>query len=51
MELPYDLDWAVGEESRSSDINAPVDGLIRLSVGLEDIDVLLNDLEQALRSI
>jgi len=46
IELPYDLDW-YGKDSLL--VGAVNPGLIRLSVGLEDIEELTADLSQALR--
>jgi cystathionine beta-lyase/cystathionine gamma-synthase len=50
IEMPYDLDWVekAGAEAGSGEIDT---GLIRLSVGLENLAELSADLEQALRSI
>jgi len=46
IELPYDLDW-YGKDHLA--VGAVDPGLIRLSVGLEDIEELTADLSQALR--
>jgi methionine-gamma-lyase len=46
IELPYDLDW-YGKDHLA--VGAVEPGLIRLSVGLEDIEELTADLSQALR--
>jgi cystathionine beta-lyase/cystathionine gamma-synthase len=47
IELPYDLDW-YGKDHLA--VGAVDPGLIRLSVGLEDIDELTADLSHALRT-
>lgn len=46
IELPYDLDWYGKDRLLVGAVNP---GLIRLSVGLEDIEELTADLSQALR--
>jgi cystathionine beta-lyase/cystathionine gamma-synthase len=55
IEMPYDLDWVekAGRTASGLEIGGePIDtGLIRLSVGLEDLSELSADLDQALRSI
>jgi cystathionine beta-lyase/cystathionine gamma-synthase len=48
IELPYDLDW-YGKDPHL--VGAVSMGLIRLSVGLEDIEDLTADLSQALRCV
>jgi cystathionine beta-lyase/cystathionine gamma-synthase len=39
----------MGKEARES--AGITDGLVRLSVGIEDVDDIINDLEQALNKI
>ena len=39
---------AIGEEARA---NRNTDGLVRISVGIEDVEDLVGDLEQALNAI
>jgi cystathionine beta-lyase/cystathionine gamma-synthase len=48
IEMPHDLDW-----SGVGDLSASVGdgGLIRLSVGLEDLGELLADLTEALNAV
>lgn len=48
IELPYDLDW-YGKDPHL--VGAVSTGLIRLSVGLEDIEDLTADLSQALQCV
>jgi methionine-gamma-lyase len=48
IEMPYDLDW-YGKDDLSAE-SADV-GLVRLSIGLEDVDDLTADLSQALQNV
>ena len=47
IEMPYDLDWYGKDDLPLKTVDP---GLVRLSVGLEDIDDLTADLSQALRT-
>jgi len=51
IEMPYDLDWVEKAGASESGSEAIDTGLIRLSVGLEDLSELSADLDQALRSL
>jgi methionine-gamma-lyase len=48
IEMPYDLDWYGKDHLSVGSVDA---GLVRLSVGLEDIDDLTADLSQALQTV
>ena len=51
IEIPGELDWSGEQQAPANGPRKPPEGLIRLSVGLEDADDLVADLDQALADI
>jgi len=51
VEIPFDLDFGVEELGETAAETGISPGLIRLSVGIEDVDDLVEDLERGLRTL
>ena len=51
VEIPYELDFGADELGLSANDSGVDPGLIRLSVGCEDVDDLLADLDRGLAAI